>query len=257
MDIKLIQLLDADLEIQLLVRDIRNEENVRKWMYTDHKISSNEHLEWINRVKFDHRQEVFIVTADQKPLGVVSINAIDSKHKKADWAFYLTESSRGGLGAALEFAIIDFAFSKKGIEKLNCEVIEGNDAVIKLHKKFAFEDEGFRRENIIKEDKRLGVHFLGLTKQSWEEKKSDIYEKYSSNFNRFNIEICWNDPSSRERNPIDDIQAARARNNLNWMSILRLALEKSPQTATPIIADIKKLDREISNLTDKLAPDDE
>lgn len=257
MKIKLIQLIDADLETQLLVRDIRNEDNVRKWMYTDHKISSNEHLDWVNRVKFDTNQEVFIVVSDNKPLGVVSINAIDSKHGKADWAYYLTESARGGLGAAIEYTIIDFAFSNKNIEKLNCEVIEGNDAVIKLHKKFAFEDEGFRKSNIVKDGKRLGVHFLGLAKSSWEEKKKDIREKYSSIFDKFDIEICWNNPGSRESNPIDDIQAAMARNNLNWMSILRLALEKSPQTATPIIADIKKLDREILNLTNKLAPDEE
>lgn len=257
MKIKLIQLVDAELEVQLLVRDIRNEDNVRKWMYTDHLITSNEHLEWVNKVKHDPRQEVFIVMADKTPLGIVSINSIDEKHKKADWAYYLTETARGGLGACLEYAIIDFAFNRKSLEKLNCEVIEGNDAVIKLHKKFAFEDEGFRKSNIVKGQDRLGVHYLGLTKQSWEEHKNAIKEKYSSIFDKFNIEICWNDPNSRDSNPIDEIQSARAKNNLNWMSILRLALEKSPKTATPIIADIKRLDREISNLTDKLAPDDE
>ena len=53
------------------------------------------------------------------------------------------------------------------VQKLNCEVIEGNNPVVKLHKKFLFKDEGFRRSNIIKGEKRIGVHFLGLTKEDW------------------------------------------------------------------------------------------
>jgi RimJ/RimL family protein N-acetyltransferase len=51
------------------------------------------------------------------------------------------KSARGGLGAAIEASFIDFAFDTLGIEKLNCEVIEGNDTVVKLHKRFLFCDE--------------------------------------------------------------------------------------------------------------------
>ena len=47
-------------------------------------------------------------------------------------------------------------------------------------------------------------------------------------------------------------EAARARNNLNWMSISRIALERSPETAKEIVAEIKKIDQEISALTQKL-----
>jgi len=252
--INLVLLTSLDTESQMKVREIRNEVNVRKWMYTDHVIGANEHLGWISRLKQDDRQIVFVVLDDHRtPLGIVSVNAIDRLHKKTDWAFYLTEAARGGLGSALEYSIIDFVFNALGMEKLNCEVIEGNDAVVKLHKKFLFEEEGFRRSNILKNGVRRGVHFLGLTKEEWLAGRGEIYDRYKGVFEKFFVSIEWQpNDGTTVPDPIDQIEAARAGNNLNWMSILRLALEKSPEAAKPIVAEITRIDREISALADKL-----
>jgi UDP-4-amino-4,6-dideoxy-N-acetyl-beta-L-altrosamine N-acetyltransferase len=159
-------------------------------MYTEHEIGLNEHLGWISRLKKDNKQIVFVVLNElQKAIGVVSVNALDSLHKKADWAFYLDENERGGLGAALEYNLLEFVFEKLKLEKLNCEVIETNEPVVRLHKKFAFIEEGFRRENIEKNDKRIGVYFLGLTKKDWLENRNKIFEKYKSTIIKFNISI--------------------------------------------------------------------
>jgi len=163
------------------------------------------------------------------------------------------EAARGGLGSALEYSFIDFIFNTLGMEKLNCEVIEGNDAVVKLHKKFLFQEEGFRRSSILKNGVRMGIHFLGLTKEDWLAGRGEIQERYKGVFEKFSVSIKWQpNEETAAPHPIDQIEAARARNNLNWMSILRLALEKSPETAKPIVAEIKRIDREISTLTDKL-----
>ena len=252
--IDLVVLATTDTELQMKVREIRNESNVRKWMYTDHVIGANEHLGWINRLKKDDRQIVFVVLDDkQTPLGVVSVNDIDRLHKKTDWAFYLTESARSGLGSALELSVIDFVFGSLELEKLNCEVIEGNDAVVKMHKKFLFQEEGFRRSNILRDGNRVGVHFLGLTKDDWIAGQDEIRDKYKWVREKFSVSVHWNQSRGlSEAKPIDQIEEARAKNNLNWMSILRLALEISPETAKPIVSDIKRIDREISDLADKL-----
>lgn len=255
--INLVLLTSLDTESQMKLREIRNEESVRKWMYTDHVIGVNEHLSWINQLKNDENQIVFVVISNEQTLlGAISISAIDRSHKKADWAYYLSQSARGGLGSTLEYFFINFIFDSFDIEKLNCEVIEGNDAVVKLHKKFLFQEEGFRRSNIIKNGISTGIHFLGLTREDWYSGKEALHKKYSSIFDKFSISIQWSEPEDRgESQPIDQIEAARARNNLNWMSILRLALEKSPEIAKPIVADIKKIDSEISALTGKLTQD--
>ena len=176
-------------EQKLSVRDIRNQDSVRRSMYTDHEIGLDEHLKWVTRLKDDKKQIDFVVLVEEVVSGVVSVNAIDRSHKKSDWAFYLSEKVRGGLGAALEFSLLDFVFNVLLLEKLNCEVIETNEAVVKMHKKFCFVEEGFRRENIEKEEGRIGVFFLGITKQNWLEGRSSVREKYQPVLKKFNIKI--------------------------------------------------------------------
>jgi UDP-4-amino-4,6-dideoxy-N-acetyl-beta-L-altrosamine N-acetyltransferase len=158
-------------------------------MYTEHEILLNEHLAWVELLQSDNRQIVFVVLVDDLVSGVVSVNAIDRLNLKSDWAFYLDANVRGGLGAALEFGLINFVFQRVGLEKLNCEVIETNEAVVKLHKKFGFVEEGFRRENIIKNENRMGVFFLGLTKSDWEREKETVKNRYEKVINKFDLEI--------------------------------------------------------------------
>ena len=47
---------------------------------------------------------------------------------------------------------------------------------------------------------------------------------------------------------IDDIEAVRARNNKNWMDLLRLAYKCAPAEATEILKSILVQDEEISRL---------
>ena len=187
--IRLCEITKCTDEQKKSVREVRNQEGVRKSMYTEHKIPLHEHLVWVEQLKSDKRQIVFVVLVDNEVNGVLSINAIDRLHLKSDWAFYLDKKVRGGLSAALEFNLINFVFDELGLEKLNCEVIETNYAVVKLHKKFSFSEEGFRRENIIKNKKRIGVHLLGLTKSDWLRDRAKIKARYEKIMEKFDLVI--------------------------------------------------------------------
>jgi|TARA_B100001093_G_scaffold22637_1_gene20130 hypothetical protein len=51
---------------------------------------------------------------------------------------------------------------------------------------------------------------------------------------------------------INKIEKARARNNINWMDILRLAIKSSPDEAMKILKRINKKDQNISDLFSKI-----
>jgi UDP-4-amino-4,6-dideoxy-N-acetyl-beta-L-altrosamine N-acetyltransferase len=174
---------------QKAILNIRNEPSVRNSMYTDHHISLDEHLNWVEILKNDKTQIVFIILVNDIASGVLSISALDLVHKKSDWAFYLTDKVRGGLGAALEFSLLNFAFDDLLLEKLNCEVLETNDVIVKLHKKFGFIEEGFKNSNIEKNGTRIGVYFLGITKDEWVSKRLYFQEKNKFMIEKFNIRI--------------------------------------------------------------------
>lgn len=174
---------------QKAILNIRNEPSVRNSMYTNHHISLDEHLNWVEILKNDKTQIVFIILVNDIASGVLSISALDLVHKKSDWAFYLTDKVRGGLGTALEFSLLNFAFDDLLLEKLNCEVIETNDVIVKLHKKFGFIEEGFKNSNIEKNGTRIGVYFLGITKDEWVSKRLYFQEKNKFMIEKFNIRI--------------------------------------------------------------------
>ena len=51
---------------------------------------------------------------------------------------------------------------------------------------------------------------------------------------------------------INQIQKVRAKNNANWMNLLKLAFKKDPKNASKILSKITSSDKKISELTLKL-----
>lgn len=183
------EIVRCSLDQKKEVRELRNLESVRRYMYTDHVISLSEHLAWIDRLDRDEKQVVFAVFVNNKVSGVVSFNAFDRLHRKSDWAFYLGDNVRGGVGAALEYSFLNYAFDTLGLEKLNCEVLQTNQAVVKMHRKFGFRVEGFRRANIIKNDARVGVYLLGMLRAEWLLRRAELGLLYKAVFERFPVSI--------------------------------------------------------------------
>jgi UDP-4-amino-4,6-dideoxy-N-acetyl-beta-L-altrosamine N-acetyltransferase len=154
---------------------IRNQAGVRKNMYTSHEIGEAEHFAWIDRLADDEHTRFFAVYSDGALIGGISLNAINRANKRADWAFYLDEAAQGkGLGSALEFKFLDHAFGPEGLEKLNCEVLDFNQAVIRLHKKFGFQEEGIRRRHIERDGECFDAIFLGILKPEWLARRAEL-----------------------------------------------------------------------------------
>lgn len=163
-----VRLVDADPVVQARIRELRNQPNVRKFMYTDHEITLEEHANWIKSLQGNKRQQVFAVVRDGIAVGLVSLNAINEQQKHADWAFYIDEALQGaGIGSVIELKLLDYAFNEAGLDKLNCEVLATNQPVIRLHEKFGFVREGVRRQNVIKNGERIDVVLLGILKDEW------------------------------------------------------------------------------------------
>ena len=173
------------------IRDLRNSENVRKFMYTDHIITEQEHLNHITKLKNDKKNLVFVIfDHTNEIIGSAYLYNIDRLHKKADWGFY-TNPEIKNIGGVIEYYFIEFFFNQLNFEKINCEVIENNISIQKLPKKFLFEEEGIKKENIIKKNKRINVHFYGLTKSNWNNRKFEL-SKFNNFFHKYSVKFEFN-----------------------------------------------------------------
>lgn len=147
----------------------RNLPEVARWMYSDHLISAEEHDRWFVGAISDPRRRYWIIEMDGTPVGLANLYDLAPEHGRASWAYYLAEpSTRGqGVGAFVEYWVIEHVFGELGLNKLWCEVLIGNEAVWRLHEGFGFQREALFRQHVRKDGKAADVVGLGLLKSDW------------------------------------------------------------------------------------------
>ncbi|HEX4184095.1 MAG TPA: UDP-4-amino-4,6-dideoxy-N-acetyl-beta-L-altrosamine N-acetyltransferase [Caulobacteraceae bacterium] len=159
--------------------DWRNRPEVAAYMYTDHHISQEEHARWFAGALAAADRRYWIIGLDGEPVGLANLAGIDATRRRCEWAYYLAEPSvRGrGVGAAVEFIVIDHVFGALGLHKLWCEVLVENEAVWKLHESFGFRREALYRDHVWKAGRFQDVVGLGLLAEDWAQARSACAER--------------------------------------------------------------------------------
>lgn len=147
----------------------RNLPEIRRWMYTDHEIARDEHARWFAGMLADPSRTYWIIELDGAPVGLANLADTSPIHGRTAWAYYLAEPSvRGrGVGAWVEFFVIEHVFATLGFNKLTCEVLVENEAVWKMHEAFGFQREALLRDHVRKDGAFTDVVGLGLLAADW------------------------------------------------------------------------------------------
>jgi UDP-4-amino-4,6-dideoxy-N-acetyl-beta-L-altrosamine N-acetyltransferase len=176
--ISLREVRDDDKQI---LRNWRNLPEVSLYMYNDHIITPEEHEEWFRTALKDPKRKYWIIVYDNRDVGLVNLYDIDAKNRRCYWAFYLADqATRGkGLGGFVEFRILEHVFKEMKLEKLCCEVLAPNSAVVDLHKGFGFVQEGYFRRHIHKSSGIEDVVALSILAEEWEAKRDEVHKRLS------------------------------------------------------------------------------
>lgn len=151
-DIEAISFTNLNDEEKEMVRVWRNHENVRRWMFTDHLISNDEHLSFLQNLKGNTKMFCWLIKNNSGYIGVLNLHQVDFKNKNSYFGLYTNPDSRRiGESAMLFKIIIDLAFNKFKLHTLRGDTIEGNP-ILYVHEKFGFATEGRLKELILKED---------------------------------------------------------------------------------------------------------
>ena len=153
----------ADLERVLAWR---NHSEVRRYMYTQHEISLDEHLRWFERVQEDPRKHVLIYEVDHLPLGFVHFSELGTS-KVADWGYYAAPDAPKGTGRALGQAALDYAFKEIKLFKVCGQAIGFNARSIRFHQTLGFQQEGILRDQHFDGERYHDVVCFGLLRQEW------------------------------------------------------------------------------------------
>lgn len=147
----------------------RNDLNVRSAMFSQHKISWEEHLTWFQRMKSDESKKWFLYLDDNdKPTGVVYFQNIDFLQSTAFWGFYSAIGARPGTGIRMSIDGLNKAFNEFGFERVNAEVLVKNVISMDFHKKV-----GFIADSDLSEQ-RLDFIRLRMLASEWPQHRNDL-----------------------------------------------------------------------------------
>ncbi|MGA7378564.1 MAG: UDP-4-amino-4,6-dideoxy-N-acetyl-beta-L-altrosamine N-acetyltransferase [Candidatus Sulfotelmatobacter sp.] len=161
---------------QEAIRIWRNDPDVRKYMYTDHEISPDEHRAWFSRILRDSSCKYWIIVCDREDVGLLYLYDIDMRNRHCYWGFYTVGPQvRGkGIGSFAEFSVLRIVFDELQLQKLCGEVLAFNLPVLNMHKKFGFVQEGVFRKHVLKGDDFEDVVCISILREEWEAKKAEL-----------------------------------------------------------------------------------
>lgn len=154
---------EGDLE---RVLSWRNHPEVRRFMYTQHEISLEEHARWFTRASQDGERHLLIFEIDATPLGFININRIASGGI-ADWGFYVAPDAPKGTGRALGVTALRYAFDSASLHKLCGQALAFNERSIRFHLNLGFQREGVLRQQHFDGQQYHDVVCFGLLASEW------------------------------------------------------------------------------------------
>lgn len=152
-----------------LVRQWRNHEDVRRYMYTQHEITLAEHQHWFERAAQDNRRHLLIFELESTPLGFINLHEI-STGNVADWGFYISPDAAKGTGRQLGCTTLDYAFGALKLHKVCGQALAFNERSIRFHHALGFQQEGVLRDQHFDGNNYHAIMCFGLLAHEWESK---------------------------------------------------------------------------------------
>lgn len=158
----------ADTDVERVLA-WRNHLEVRRYMYTQHEITLDEHQRWFERTRQDPRKHLLIFEADNQALGFVSFSEHES-NGIADWGFYVAPDAPKGCGRELGRAALDHAFNDIKLHKVCGQAVAFNERSIHFHQSLGFQQEGALRDQHFDGERYHHVICFGLLSHEWQPK---------------------------------------------------------------------------------------
>lgn len=151
-----------------LILSWRNSERIRKCMFSEEIIKEADHRKWFAACLNDDTRKDWIFVYEGERRGLISFTDINYRHKRCFWGFYIGSRMEGkNLGQIMAGLGLKKMFMDYGMHKIIGEVLVDNERSISFHKKLGFEQEGYFKDHILKNEKYIDVISFGLRKETW------------------------------------------------------------------------------------------
>jgi RimJ/RimL family protein N-acetyltransferase len=112
---------------------------------------------------------VICLRADDRPIGTIGLHDLDFVNGTAEFGIVIgeKEAQNRGYGTDALRALCDFGFGELRLERIGCEVYDGNDRAQRAYQKAGFTREGTWRRGHFSRGTYIDVHLMGLLRTEW------------------------------------------------------------------------------------------
>ncbi len=165
---QLVPLTKTDLEI---VRRWRNDSDIRKYMFSQNLIGSEEHLDWFKDQQGNNLRNVLLYKIDNKNVGFMQLDKLDESGDVYEWGFYVDPSAQKGSGTKMAQSVLAYVFKTLKAHKIIGKVLGFNTPSIKFHKKVGFQLEGILHGHVFIKKRYQDIYCFGLLYSDWKNQK--------------------------------------------------------------------------------------
>ena len=151
----------------LMVLAWRNHADVRRYMFTQHEISLDEHRNWFAKAIQDPSRCLLIAEQGKQAIGYAQFSKV-ADGSIADWGFYVRPGAPKKTGRKLGVMALNYAFGPLKLHKVCGQAIATNQASITFHQRLGFVLEGVLRDQQCIEGVRHSLHCFGLLSTEWQ-----------------------------------------------------------------------------------------
>ena len=150
----------------LMVLEWRNHSDVRRFMFSPHKITLAEHSEWFAIASHDTTRRLLIVEISKQALGFVQFSQV-VEGATADWGFYVSPGAPKGSGRMLGVAALNYAFDTLKLKKVSGQVISSNQPSIAFHQRMGFALEEVLPKKQLNNGTYCSLHCFEMLATDW------------------------------------------------------------------------------------------
>ena len=155
-----------NLEDLLIVLSWRNHPEIRRYMFTQHSITADEHREWFLTRRNDATRRLMIVEDSESSIGFAQFNNV-VEGGSTDWGFYAKPNAPRGVGRSFGATLLKFAFQELKVHKVCGQAIDCNTKSIEFHKRLGFSREGELRDHVLINGRYHSVFCFGILENEW------------------------------------------------------------------------------------------
>lgn len=143
----------------------RNHRDVRRFMFSRHEISPEEHQAWFE--KASQAADRYLLVFEHDGLARGFVNLAVSAGRIAEWGFYTDPLAPKGTGMTLGNELLSYAFGELKMHKIVGQVLAYNERSRKLHLRLGFQQEGILRLHHFDGENFYDIYSYGFLACEW------------------------------------------------------------------------------------------